>query len=45
MKDLFEPPYQYEEMKRKLDEYGVLLILGEAHLGKTYMQARQKQSP
>ncbi|MBU7028799.1 MAG: HEAT repeat domain-containing protein [Theionarchaea archaeon] len=36
MKDLFEPPYQYEEMKRKLNEYKVLLILGEPHLGKTY---------
>ncbi|MBU7017446.1 MAG: hypothetical protein HXS44_08050 [Theionarchaea archaeon] len=36
MKDLFEPPYQYEEMKHKLEKYKVLLILGEAHLGKTY---------
>ena len=36
MKDLFEPPYQYEEMKRKLNRYGILLILGEAHIGKTY---------
>lgn len=36
MKDLFEPPYQYEEMKQKLEKYGVLLILGEPHLGKTY---------
>ena len=36
MKDLFEPPYQYEEMKGKLNEHKVLLILGEAHLGKTY---------
>ena len=34
MKDLFEPPYQYDEMKRKLNEHRVLLILGEAHLGK-----------
>ncbi|MBU7048327.1 MAG: HEAT repeat domain-containing protein [Theionarchaea archaeon] len=36
MKDLFEPPHQYEEMKHKLNEHKVLLILGEAHLGKTY---------
>ena len=36
MRDLFEPPYQYEEMKSKLNEHKVLLILGEAHLGKTY---------
>ncbi|KYK33810.1 MAG: hypothetical protein AYK18_04415 [Theionarchaea archaeon DG-70] len=36
MKDLFEPPNHYEEMKRKLEEYGVLLILGEPHLGKTF---------
>ena len=36
MKDLFEPPYHYDEMKQKLEKHGVLLILGEPHLGKTY---------
>lgn len=36
MKDLFEPPYNYEEMKQTLEKYRVLFILGEPHLGKTY---------
>ena len=36
MRDLFEPPHQYENMKEKLEKHKVLIILGEPHIGKTY---------
>lgn len=31
MKDLFEPPLQYGEMKQKLEKYKILFILGEPY--------------
>lgn len=34
--ELFVPPTQYETMNHILQKYGVLLLFGKPHLGKTY---------
>lgn len=36
LRELFEPPHQYEEMKQTLEDQKVLLICGDPHLGKRY---------